>query len=139
MQYSVSQSVPGFSLIPGLASTYTIGGGDTELAPSPPPSTGPTFSIGFTSVLYNYCVPGNVCSFPSNHSMYVAQTLIQGGNGVNGQFQEWGCHGGYFDGLLSAFPSTMPPSIISGSALDMTTRGTTEYTIYSWDSGTPCS
>jgi len=141
VQYSVQKSVPGFSMIPGLAQSYTIGGGDTELAPSPPPSTGPTYAIGFNSTLYNYCVPNTVCSFPSTYSMYVAQTFSQAhGNGVNGIFQEWGCHGGYFDALLSAFPSTMPAGgIQSGSALDPTSRGTTEYKIYSWDSGTACS
>lgn len=138
--YSVSKSVSGFSLLPGFASSYAIGGGDLELAPSPPPSTGPSYSIGFTATLYNYCVPGEECSYPSTHSMYLAQTLIPGGNGVNGQFQEWGCHAGYFDALEGDFPSAMPDRpITSGSALDMTTPGTDEYKIYSWDSGTSCS
>lgn len=137
--YSAQKSVPGFSMVPGLASSYTIGGGDVELAASPPPSSGPTYAIGFTATLYNYCMPNTVCSFPQTYAMYLAQTLIPGGNGVNGQFQEWGCHGGYFDNLTSDFPSTMPLGITSGSALDPTTKGTDEYKIYSWDSGTSCS
>lgn len=137
--FSVSKSVPGFSMIPGMASTYTVNGSDIELAPSPPPGGTPSFQFGATSTLFNYCYPGTTCSFPSNHSMYLAQTLIPGGNGVNGQFQEWGCHDGYFSSLTGAFPSTRPPSITAGSALDMTSAGTTEYNIYSWDSGTPCS
>lgn len=139
VQYSVSKSVPGFSLIPGLSQSYTLGGGDTELAPSPPPATGPSYSIGFNATLYNYCMPGNECGFPASHSMYLAQTLVPGGNGVNGQFSEWGCHGGYFDRLLQDFPSTMPSSISSGGELDPTTSGTDEHTVYSWDAGSPCS
>ncbi len=139
-QYSASKQIAGFSLIPGLAQSYTIGGGDVELAPSPPPSTGPYFAIKFTDVLYNYCVSGTVCTFPTtSYSIYLAQTLNPGGSGVNGQFQEWGCHDAYFDAVLSDFPATMPASITQGSALDMRTAGTDEYKIYSWDSGTPCS
>ncbi|HET7815142.1 MAG TPA: TadE family protein [Candidatus Baltobacteraceae bacterium] len=137
-QYSVSKSIPGFSLIPGLSQQYTIGGGDTELAPSPPPTSGPVYAISFNATLYNYCMPSAVCSFPQTYSMYLAQKLLPYGNGVNGEFQEWGCHAGYFDNLAKDFPSSMPLSITSGSALDPSSAGSDENTVYSWDSGTPC-
>lgn len=138
-QFTASNSTAGFSFVPGLASTYTVNGADVELAPSPPPNDTPSFSFGAQAILKNYCLQGTTCSFPQNYKMYLAQTLIPGGNGVNGQFQEWGCHAGYFDSLYGAFSSTNPGLGYSkGSALDMTTAGTLEYSIYSWDSNTPC-
>lgn len=137
-QYSVTKSVPGFSLIPGLASTYTVAGGDLELDPTPPPNNMPVYAISFNAKLYNYCLPGTTCSLPSSYAMYMAQTLVPGGNGTNGEFQEWGCHAKHFDSISHDFPATMPLSITAGSALDPTTSGTDEYSVYSWDSGAPC-
>lgn len=139
VQYSVSKSIPGFSLIPGLAQQYTVGGGDTELAPSPPPNNAPEYAIGFNATLYNYCLPGNTCGLPAAYTMYLAQKIVPGGNGVNGEFQEWGCHAGYYDNLVKDFPSSLPSSITSGSELDPASRGSDEYDIYSWDGGTVCS
>lgn len=139
-KYVVTQSVAGFPLPPGVASSYTITGSDVELRPSPPPGNAPSYSFGANAVLRNYCLQGTVCGFPSAHTMHLAQTIVPGGNGINGQFQEWGCHDQYFEALLSDFPSTRPEEPPqAGTALDMTTPGTDEYKIYSWDNGTPCS
>lgn len=138
-QTTVKQSVPGFSLLPGVASTYTVSGADVEFAPSPPPNNTPAFSFGANATLFNYCT-GSPCVLPSNHGMYLAQNLTSGGNGKNGQFAEWYCHDGYFDSLLKAFPSTRPQyGITPGSSLDMNSSGTTEHEIYSWDTGAACS
>ena len=136
---SVSRSVSGFSLVPGVATNYGVGGSDVELEPKLPANGIPSFSFAANATLYNYCYPGTSCFFPATHAMYVAQTLNPNGNGTNGQFTEWGCHQGYFDALLKAFPYSRPTSITAGSSLDMTSAGTTEYNIYSWDSGTACS
>ena len=134
---TVSKSAAGFSLLPGVASMYNLGGGDTEYQPSAPASGVPSFAFAANAVLYNYCYPGTSCAFPAAYSMYLAQTLNPNGNGTNGQFTEWGCHDGYFDSLLKAFPSSRPSGgIKAGSALDMTSSGTVENDIYSWDGGT---
>lgn len=134
-QATANRTVTGFPLMPGLASSYNVSGADVEYAPSPPPGNTPTFAFGASAVLTNYCV-GSPCVFPSNYNIYLAQTIVPGGSGINGQFTEWACHDQDFVALESDFPATRPsPASIAGTALDMTTPGSTENNIYEWDDG----
>lgn len=134
----VSKTIPGFSLLPGVASNYTLSGSDLEYAPAGGTATPAPFLYSNTAYLYNYCAVGakmknNSCGiFPvTTYTMYLAQNVQSGnGNGVNGQWTEWRCHQRYFasvkwDGSRAA--------AASDTNLDPTVNGSTESAIYGWD------
>jgi hypothetical protein len=86
--YSVTKSVGGFSLMPGLSSTYSVTGKDVEYAPAGGTATPApyTFSIN-PEYLLNYCDPTKSCSLPSNYTIYLAQGIGNGnGNGITASF-----------------------------------------------------
>ncbi|HEX5274518.1 MAG TPA: hypothetical protein VFW34_04515 [Candidatus Rubrimentiphilum sp.] len=133
-QATVTTSAGGFSL-PGFPSSFPITGSDLEVAPASVDVAAQTYTFGATAQLLNYCPRNAVCSYPSIRSIYIAHTLSTGGNGVNGQFAEWICHAGYLSSM--GYPATRPTP---GARWDPTeTQSGSEYTIYSWDTGTPCS
>jgi hypothetical protein len=138
---SVSKAVGGFSLMPGLASTYTVTGKDVEYAPAGGAATPAPFefSIGTNELatLLNYCAPHGNCFLPSNYGIYLAQGVGNGnGNGVNGTFSEWRCHQRYYASVN--WPSTRPANynaIKGDKVLDPATNSSVEGNIYGWDTG----
>jgi hypothetical protein len=133
-QASVSSSAGGFTL-PGVPTSFSINGSDLEIAPSSVTPSAQTYTFGVTAQLLNYCPINTACSFPNARSIYVAHTLSTGGNGANGQFSEWFCHSGYLSSI--SYPASRPTP---GPKWDpLSTSSGAEYTIYSWDTGTPCS
>jgi hypothetical protein len=133
-QATVTTSAGGFSL-PGFPSSFPITGSDLEVAPASVDVAAQTYTFGVTAQLLNWCPYQTVCTFPSTRSIYIAHTLNTGGNGVNGQFSEWGCHSGYLGSM--GYPANRPTPGPRWNPLD--THSGSEYTIYSWDTGTPCS
>lgn len=137
---SVTKSIAGFPLMPGLASSYTVTGKDLEYAPDAAGATPAPYSFGATAYLHNYCVSNtSSCSLPSKYSVYLAQGVGNGnGNGSNGIFSEWRCHQQYYAKLNWAqmsYPDGY--SAIAGSKVyDPLTNNSIENSIYSWDSGT---
>lgn len=133
--YSVTKSMNGFSLMPGLASSYSVTGKDVEYAPNGGGATPAPFQFSIpTEYLKNYCDYKGNCN--SNYVMYLAQGVNNGnGNGVNGTFSEWQCHQQYYAKVNwpNAYPSW---ASIQGSKLDPTQNNSTENSIYGWDSGT---
>ncbi|MHB8356047.1 MAG: TadE/TadG family type IV pilus assembly protein [Vulcanimicrobiaceae bacterium] len=133
----VTKSVGGFILLPGVASTYQVVGGDVEYAPTGVQATPAPFAFAVTATLDNYCPYHGSCSLPSSYSMYLAQNMNpQGdGNGQNGTFAEWQCHQQYFAALVQGngfFPQARPtPS----SLYDPNNHDSPEYPIYRWDTG----
>jgi hypothetical protein len=137
--YSVTKSVGGFSLMPGLSSTYSVTGKDVEYAPAGGTATPApyTFSIN-PEYLLNYCDPTKSCSLPSNYTIYLAQGIGNGnGNGINGVFSEWQCHQKYYAQVN--WPSTRPQggynTIKGDKVMDPNAPGSVEGNIYGWDSG----
>ena len=133
-QATVTTSAGGFSL-PGFPSSFPITGSDLEVAPSSVDVAAQTYTFGVTAQLLNWCPYQTICTFPNTRSIYVAHTLSTGGNGVNGQFSEWNCHSGYLSSM--GYPANRPTPGPRWNPLD--THSGSEYTIYSWDTGTPCS
>ena len=125
-----SIGVPGLGALPGLGSLTTEQGADIEPYSSTSQSPQP-FTFAVAANLANFCSNGESCS--SNYSMTLAQHLNQFGNGVNGQFEEWGCHARVYASL--GFPASLPTP---GPTWDVTNPGSSENTIYAWDTGTPC-
>ncbi len=133
-QATVTTSAGGFSL-PGFPSSFPITGSDLEVAPAAVDVAAQTYTFGVTAQLLNWCPYQTSCTFPSTRSIYIAHTLSTGGNGVNGQFSEWNCHSGYLGSM--GYPANRPTPGPRWNPLD--THSGSEYTIYSWDTGTPCS
>ncbi|HEY9180228.1 MAG TPA: hypothetical protein VIO32_05880 [Candidatus Baltobacteraceae bacterium] len=134
--YSVSKTMSGFSLMPGLASTYSVTGKDVEYSPANAGATPSPYEFSIpTETLKNYCDYKGNCN--SNYVMYLAQGVNNGnGNGVNGTFSEWQCHQQYYAKVN--WPANGRPSwaSIQGSKLDPTQNNSVENNIYSWDAGT---
>lgn len=135
---TVSKSVTGFSLMPGLASSYTVTGKDVEYAPAGGAATPAPYAFGITTeTLLNYCDPHGNCFLPSTYTMYLAQGVGDGnGNGVNGVFSEWRCHQQYYSKVN--WPQTRPngyAAIKGDKVLDPTTNSSIEGNIYGWDTG----
>lgn len=132
---TISKTVDGFPL-QHLSSAYTITGSDIELKPQGAAQAPQAFSFGATSTsLVNFCNPTKTCNAPSSRSIWLAQSVDTSGNGNgwNGPFKEWRCHQQYFASLN--FPSSRPSGGLAASGFDWTASGTTENTIYGWDSG----
>lgn len=139
----VQKSISGFSLVPGVASSYTISGKDLEYAPANVSSTPAPYAFGVTATLLNACGT-NSCALPSNATIYLAQNVQAGnGNGTNGQFAEWRCHQKYFARLEQDFPNSYPAytgnngykQYVQGSQLDIWKSGSDEANVYGWDTG----
>ncbi len=133
-QASVATSAGGFTL-PGVPTSFSITGSDLEIAPTSASPSAQTYKFGVAAQLLNYCPINTSCTYPSLRSIYIAHTLSTGGNGANGQFSEWFCHSGYLSSL--GFPASRPAPGPNWNPLS--TSSGAEYTIYSWDTGTPCS
>jgi hypothetical protein len=134
-QATVTTSAGGFSL-PGFPSSFPITGSDLEVAPAAVDIAAQTYTFGATAQLLNWCpYLQNNCTYPSVRSIYIAHTLSTGGNGVNGQFAEWSCHSSKLATL--SFPANLPTPGPRWDPLD--TRSGSEYDVYSWDTGTPCT
>jgi hypothetical protein len=136
----VTTSVGGFSLVPGVASTYSVTGKDVEYAPANASSTPAPFAFSINATLLNDCQPTGTCALPSNTAIYLAQQMgNNNGNGVNGQFGEWRCHQRHFANLAHAFSGGYPAMTgygsIKGSNLDVKQPNSDENAVYSWDSG----
>jgi hypothetical protein len=137
----VSKTVGGFSLVPGVASSYGIAGKDVEYAPANVSATPAPYMFSVTNTyIKNYCDPRGSCTL-SNWQVYLAQDTNSGnnGNGVNGQFGEWRCHQKYFANIAHDFPTVYPGanynSFIKGTALDVNQPNSDEGNVYSWDPG----
>lgn len=136
---SVTKSIAGFPLMPGLASSYSVTGKDLEYAPDAAGATPAPYRFGVTAYLHNYCVSNTgSCSLPSQYSVYLAQGVGNGnGNGSNGIFSEWRCHQQYYAKLnwsQMAYPNGY--AAIQGSRVyDPLTTNSVENSIYGWDSG----
>jgi hypothetical protein len=127
-----SIGVPGLGAMPGLGALTTEQGADIEPYTTLSQGIGPQlFTFAVTANLSNYCSDGTMCT--SNYAMTLAQHLSQYGNGTNGQFEEWGCHATVYASL--AFPATLPTP---GPTWDVNNSGSSEHTIYAWDTGTAC-
>lgn len=127
-----SIGIPGLGALPGLGSLTTEQGADIEPYTGLSQGLGPQpFTFAVSANLANFCSDGAECS--SDYSMTLAQHLDSTGNGVNGQFEEWGCHARVYASLR--FPSSLPTP---GPTWDVTNPASNEYTIYAWDSGTAC-
>lgn len=133
VQTVISRNVSALTILPGTPSTYAITGADIELQPATANATPAPFSIKIDATLKNYCPVSGDCELPATYKFYIAQQPTTGGNGKNGQWSEWMCHDGYYGSV--GFPSSRPTGGLAGSAYDPTKNGTTENTIYSWDSG----
>jgi hypothetical protein len=137
--FSVSKSVGGFALVPGVAPAYTVTGKDVEYSPDSPGATPAPYQFSVNAALLNYCDPHGNCSLPSNRSIYLAQGVGNGnGNGANGIFSEWRCHQKYYASVkwpTNTFPEGY--NAIKNSDLDPYNNNSTENTIYGWDSGNP--
>jgi hypothetical protein len=140
----VQKNVAGFSLIPGVASSYNIAGKDLEYAPANVSATPAPFTFSVTAYLYNACNATNCNNLPSNSQIYLAQSVQAGnGNGANGQFAEWRCHQRYFAKLVRDFPNSYPTysgnngynAYVKGTQLDLWKNGTDENNVYGWDTG----
>lgn len=135
----VSATVGGFSLVPGVASTYNVRGKDVEYAPANVSSTPAPFQYSVSTTLLNDCPPTGNCALPTATSIYLAQSLGNGsGNGVNGQFAEWRCHQKYFARIaqdFGAYPGTGYNQYIKGTDLDVKSNSSSEGNVYSWDTG----
>jgi hypothetical protein len=138
--FSVSKSVGGFALIPGVASAYTVTGKDVEYAPDSASATPAPYQFSVSATLVNYCDPHGSCSLPNTtYTIYLAQGVGNGnGNGANGIFSEWRCHQKYYASLN--WPNSYPTgkyNAIKGTQFDPYSNNSTENTIYGWDSGNP--
>ena len=137
----VSTSVSGFSLLPGVASSYGITGKDVEYAPANVSATPAPFQFSVANtVLLNVCDTNGNCPLPTSVQIYLAQDLGNGnGNGMNGQFGEWRCHQKYFANLAHSFPSVYPGAnynkFVKGTDMDVNSPNSDEGNIYSWDAG----
>lgn len=136
--YSVTKSMSGFSLMPGLASSYSVTGKDVEYAPAGGAATPAPFAFSVTATMLNFCNYHGSCSLPSAYSIYLAQGVGNGnGNGANGVFSEWRCHQKYYAQLNwsnMAYPGSYN-GIKGSNTYDPADPSSTENAIYSWDSG----
>lgn len=136
---SVTKSIAGFPLMPGLASSYSVTGKDMEYAPDAAGATPAPYEFSATAYLHNYCVSNSAsCSLPSQYQIYLAQGVGNGnGNGSNGIFSEWRCHQQYYAKLnWSQMKYPDGYSAIQGDkTYDPLASNSTENNIYGWDSG----
>jgi hypothetical protein len=141
----VSKVVSGFSLVPGLASTYTVTGKDVEYQAAGANTNPSTYAFDTNNtVLLNFCAPpGTSCSFPSNHCIYLANSIGTGnGNGANGQFAEWRAHQRVFARLAQSFHQVTPTTgsgALYHTNLDVGWNSSDESTVYGWDGASVCS
>lgn len=128
---TVSKTVDGFPMLKTSAS-YTISGSDIELKPQGAGQAPQAFSFAASATLQNFCDLSKTCNTPTTRSVWLAQTVDTSGNGQgwNGPFKEWRCHQAAFASLK--FPSSRPASL---GTYDWRTKGSSENTIYNWDSG----
>jgi len=140
----VSKVVGGFSLVPGLASSYPVLGKDVEYQAAAANATASSYAFDTNnSVLHNYCAPGNSCVI-SNLCIYLASSIGTGnGNGANGQFAEWRAHQRIFARLAQSFKGAAPAAggyaNIQKTNLDVNSKSSDESTVYGWDKGLTCS
>lgn len=140
---SVTKSVTGFPLMPGLASSYTVTGKDLEYAPEAAGATPAPYVFSVSATLKNYCAPGSSsCSLPNTtYTIYLAQGVGNGnGNGSNGIFSEWRCHQQYYAKLnwsQNSYESyaQIQSSNSTAKVFDPQTSNSIENSIYGWDSG----
>jgi hypothetical protein len=140
--YSVTKSVGGFSVVPGLASTYSVTGKDVEYAPDNASATPAPYAFSVNATLLNYCDPHGNCSLPATRTIYLAQGVGTGnGNGANGIFSEWRCHQKYYASLNwpNAYPTGGYNGSIKGTQFDPYSNNSTENAIYGWDSNPKCN
>ncbi len=129
-----STNLPGLPFVPGMPGTMTFTGADIEPNAPPDPGAPQSYSFGVTANLNNYCPYQNNCVWPNTYPMHLASTIDYSGNGKNGAFAEWYCHQGVYGNV--SFPASRPTPGPTWNPAD--SRSGAEYTIYSWDSGTPC-
>lgn len=131
-QATISKTVDGFIMIPGLASSYQLNGADTEFAPDGSTQAPHDFTFGIDATLNNYCTTAGSCA---PRSIYLAQYVDtqSGSNGWNGPFAEWRCHQQYYASVN--WPSQRPAGGLAGSAYDPESPKSLEYPIYQWDAG----
>lgn len=134
-QATISKSVDGFVMIPGLASSYQLNGADTEFAPDATSQAPQDFSFAIDATLNNYCSTSGSCS---PRSIYLAQHVDtqSGSNGWNGPFSEWRCHQQYYASVN--WPAARPTGGLAGSSYDPESPKSLEYPIYQWDGGHVC-
>lgn len=134
-QATVSKSVDGFLMVPGLASSYQLNGSDVEYAPAAAARAPQDFSFSIGATLNNYCPSSGICS---PRPIWLAQSVnTQGaGNGWNGTFTEWRCHQQYYASVN--WPSQRPTGGLAGTTFDPQTHNGVEYPIYSWDTTHAC-
>jgi hypothetical protein len=132
-QATVSKAVDGFLLVPGLASSYQLGGADIEFAPPGAANAPQPFTFSIDATLNNYCPDSGVCS---PRQIYLAQYVDTqaNGNGWNGPFTEWRCHQQYFASVN--WPHQRPQGGLQQTQYDPEYSKSAEYPIYGWDGGT---
>lgn len=143
----VSTVVSGFSLIPGLASSYTVTGKDVEYQAAGANATASSYAFDLNNtMLHNYCDPGSSSASctPSNRCIYLAQSIGTGnGNGANGQFAEWRAHQRVFARLAQSFKAATPTSNgysdIQKTNLDANFNSSDEAAVSNWDKAAVCS
>jgi hypothetical protein len=141
----VQKSVAGFSLMPGLASSYSVAGKSIEYQANNAGSGATMYLFDANnSYLLNYCAPpGDSCSFPTTYgiTLLASTDINMNGNGNNGPFAAWRCHQKIYAKLAQQFTKYSPGNgytDIQGSDLDVNKNNTDENVVYSWDSGGKC-
>ncbi|HET9029858.1 MAG TPA: hypothetical protein VFN49_06745, partial [Candidatus Aquilonibacter sp.] len=129
---TVAKSVDGFTMIPGLASSYQLSGSDVEFAPAGAGASPQNFAFGIDAQLNNYCPDAGPCS---PRTIWLAQSVdaTANGNGWNGAFAEWRCHQQYYASLN--WPQSRPLGGLKGSSYDPESPKSLEAPIYGWDTG----
>lgn len=132
-QATISKTVDGFLMVPGLAGSYQLTGADVEFAPNGAAQVPQDFSFAIDAILNNYCPDNGPCS---PRALYLAQYVDtqSSSNGWNGPFAEWRCHQQYFASVN--WPQSRPLGGLKGSSYDPESPGSVEYPIYKWDTGT---
>jgi hypothetical protein len=131
-QATVTKSVDGFAMIPGLATSYQLNGSDAEFSPAGG-SSPQDFSFSIDAQLNNYCPDSGDCT---PRAIWLAQYVDTkaNGNGWNGPFAEWRCHQQYYAALN--WPQNRPLGGLQGSSYDPESSKSLEAPIYGWDTGT---
>ncbi len=143
---TVDRNVSGFSLVPGLASTYAVEGKGLEWQAAGAGAGASTYSFDAVgTVLKNYCAPGaSSCALPSSYSITLLGSgdINMNGNGTNGPFAAWRCHQKIYSRIAQSFTHYSPLngySDIQGTNLDPNKNNSDENSVYSWDSGSKCT
>jgi hypothetical protein len=140
----VSKVVTGFSLVPGLASTYSVVGKDIEYQAASANATPAPYAFDTNnSKLHNYCAPSGITCSPSNYCVYLANSIGSGnGNGANGYFYEWRAHQRVFATIAQDFHGVTPTlgyAAIFHTDLDPAWNSSSEGAVYNWDRSASCS